>query len=211
MSDITDRLRRKHNTPETKRFKEQVEDFIKRCSIDPENQYHLKRDLNVKIDLPYYGAPKGKQPPKPYNYMKIVVDFCRYLIQYNDKEFTEKLLGSLSVQQNQSLRKIAKKRKDVKKLSSKDGVWEHVIPVKVVKNKLLEIINSKKSLKSKIKEVEHSLKIYNMAGQIHVTKTDNKKLEKSNYIDKMPSNWDWSEEKIFSRYVEAGINLDKYL
>ncbi|WP_405331461.1 hypothetical protein [Fibrobacter sp.] len=211
MTDITDRLRRKHNAPETLRLKEQVEDFIKRCSIDSETQYHLKNNLSVKIDLPYYGESKGKRPKPPFDHLKIVLDFCKYLIQYNHREFTELLLGKLTVQQNQSLRKIAKRRKDKKKLSSKEGIWEHVIPANVVKNKLIEIIGGKLGLDDKLKEIERILTVFKKAGQLHITKDDDKKLSESDYTDAMPLDWDWSEEKIFSRYIEAGINLAKYM
>lgn len=207
----TDWQRKKHDSPETAEFRNRIENFIKECNIDSENQYHLKNNLSLIIRLPYYCKSKGTRPKGHYNHSKIMLDFCRYLIQYNDSEFTELLLTDLSVQQNQSLRKIAKQRKDLKKISSSEGIWEHIIPVKVVRDKLVEIINSKNEPVDKIKEIEHILKLYSKAGQIHITKEDDKKLKNSNYNESMPSDWDWTEEKIFSRYVKSGINLKKYI
>ena len=96
-------------------------------------------------------------------------------------------------------------------MSSKEGIWEHVIPANVVKNKLIEIIGGKLGLDDKLKEIERILTVFKKAGQLHITKDDDKKLSESDYTDAMPLDWDWSEEKIFSRYIEAGINLAKYM
>ena len=87
-------------------FRDRIENFIKECNINSENQYHLKNNLSLIIRLPYYGKSKGTRPKGRYNHLKIMLDFCRYLIQYNDSEFTELLLTDLSAQQNQSLRKF---------------------------------------------------------------------------------------------------------
>ena len=211
MTDITDKLREKRESLDMQEFKQSVEEFIKACSIDSETQYHLRNNLGVMINLPYYKESKGTPPKRPYDHLKIVLNFCKYLIQYDNEKFTNKLLKLLTSNQLQSFRKIAKRRKDKKKLSSKDGIWEHVIPANVAKNKLSEIICSKLGPDEKLKEIESVLTVFKKAGQLHITNKDNDKLDKNNYASKMPSDWDWSEEKIFSRYNESGINLDKYL
>jgi hypothetical protein len=211
MTDITDKLREERESLDMQEFKQRVEEFINACSIDSETQYHLRNNLGVMINLPYYKESKGMRPKRPYDHLKIILNFCKYLIQYNNEDFTKKLLRLLTINQLQSFRKVAKQKKDINKLSRKEAKWEHIIPAKVVRDKIVEIIDSKIKQDEKIEEIENVLVIFRKAGQLHITNEDNEKLNKSNYATKMPSDWDWSEEKIFSRYIEANINLDKYL
>lgn len=128
----TDWQRKKHDSPETAEFRNRIENFIKECNINSENQYHLKNNLSLIIRLPYYGKSKGTRPKGRYNHLKIMLDFCRYLIQYNDSEFTELLLTDLSVQQNQSLRKIAKQRKDLKKFLLAKAFGNTLYPLRLL-------------------------------------------------------------------------------
>ena len=164
MSIITDRLRKKRTSLKMQNFKKQVEEFIKTCSIDSETQYHLRNNLGVMINLPYFKEPKGTRPKRPYDHLKIVLNFCKYLIQYNNENFTKELLGLLTINQFQSFRKVAKERKDINKLSRQEAKWEHIIPAKVVRDKIVEIIDSEIKLDKKIKEIENILEIFKKAG-----------------------------------------------
>lgn len=211
MTKYTDKLREERESPQMQEFKKRVETFLKKGSVDLETQYHLKSNLAAKINLPYYGESKGKRPKNPYNHFEIVLAFCKYLIRYDNLDFTKELLDKLTIQQNQSLRKIAKRRKDINRLPSKNAIWEHIIPVNVVKNRVLEIIGCNATDNEKLKLIENTLTIYEMAGQIHITREDDKKLKNSKYNESMPSDWDWTEGKIFSRYVESGIDLKQYI
>ena len=82
---------------------------------------------------------------------------------------------------------------------------EHAVPRKIIKEKIINILNKQNNSNknSKIKEVYKIINKYSKS--VVVTKDEEKKLNEKGLKQKMPKDWD--EKKWYARYEKSGINI----
>ena len=201
------RRERERNSPATQNFKNEVENFLKFTEASDSIAYHLRKDLGIMTNMPYYKEYKGIR--NKMDKKDIIMNYASLLMEYNDPTFTTKLINKLSLNQFQTLRKLSSRDKEEikrsKEIGSSNGIWEHPVPIKYIKNELIEIINDKDFI-----ELDKFLDfIINNTHQIFLTKEEDKKVNQL-YKDNMPSNWDWKTGNIYQRYINSGIRQDLY-
>ncbi|MCQ2061248.1 MAG: hypothetical protein MJY47_06645 [Fibrobacter sp.] len=79
--------------------------FFNKLKVHPKIQYKICIDLSKKIDIPFYAEAKigERSNMSPVECAK---EYVRLLIQFDDKNFSEKFLNYLTRQQQQTFRKI---------------------------------------------------------------------------------------------------------
>lgn len=96
-------------------------------------------------------------------------------------------------------------KKNWKTVTKGTLIHEHAVPRKIIKEKIINILdkqnNSNKN--SKIKEVYEIINKYSKS--VVVTKDEDKKLNEKGLKQKMPKDWD--EKKWYARYEKSGINI----
>lgn len=187
-SKARERLR---NHPDTIAFRKKV---IEACdNIETQVAYSIQRDLKTMTSMPFYGIPLVK-PKMTYSRRELVYAYTDFLLFYDDLAFSRKLLGWLNRNQQQTIRKAAPRR------GEKFDIWEHVIPSSVIVKEIL-IMLKQRSLVG----LEHLLHIYEIAGQLGVTKEQDARL--SVYKASMPKDWDWRDPDVdpFARHHAVGI------
>ena len=198
----------KRNSQQTKDFRKKIINFLETTRADNEIVYSIKRDLSKKTDMEFYKQKKKIVKIKRQN-IEIVKEYVRLLIEYNDLDFAKRLIKKLSVQQDQALRKIALRseidQEKAKVYGNENGIWDHVIPVKVVVSEIVNMIKNNDA-----SEIDKLLNIYCKAGQRFITK-DIDNLLKNKYKACMPENWDWRNNKSdpLARYKALNISNRK--
>ena len=201
------RRERERNSQTTQDFKNEVENFLKITEAPNDIAYHLRKDLGIMTNMPYYKEYKGTR--NKMDKKDIIMNYASLLMEYNNPTFTTKLINKLSLNQLQTLRKLSSRDKEEikrsKEIGSSNGIWEHLVPIKYIKNELIEIINNNDFI-----ELNEFLDfIINNTRQIFLTKEEDKKVNQL-YKDNMPSNWDWKTGNIYQRYINSGIRQDLY-
>lgn len=201
MSAQTEKMTEKRNSPEVKIFKEKIETFFKEANVPPEIQYKIRVDLSKKMDMPYY-KEKKLCIKSNISCVEIAKKYIKYLIEYGNDDFSEKLINELTKHQQQTLRKIhpREKRQD---LEEDEGyVWEHPIPTNYSKQRILEYIEKKNLDKAKA-----FIDYLSSVPQIALSEKDDKKVNEK-WKDSMPAGWDWEvsgKNDPFARYKAAKI------
>ncbi len=195
------------NSPKMIEFKNNINQFIQSTNASPEIIYHLKHDLGIMTNMPYYKDYKGVK--NRMDRKDIILNYCKLLIDYNNKNFTNKLINILSRNQNQNIRKLSTRNKNerqrCKSIGSKNGIWEHPITIKYIKDKLIQYINEKD-----IQKISDFLDfLINDTNQIFLTH-DEDNLVNSKYRSNMPNNWDWVTSNKYQRYIDTNIRKDLY-
>ena len=97
-----------------------------------------------------------------------------------------------------------KQTKNIKTRVNRSNVsWEHVVPTKVLVDKLLEL---DKSGTLSDKKIEEMIEKYGYV--CLVTKDENRKLDKNKFREKMPQGWKYGDDA-FARYKAVGIEIQK--
>ncbi|MCD8451442.1 hypothetical protein LNI90_05025 [Tenacibaculum dicentrarchi] len=184
----------KKKSPKTLEFKKQINSFLE--GKNPEIIYAIKRDLACMTSMPFY-KDRPERIKLTLSYKELLVEFMKAFIKHNDKEFIIKLVRSLNKNQAQTIRKVAPR------IGKKSEIWEHVIPVKVIVEELIVMVE-----KEDISELEQLLKIYELAGQRGITKEQDLLL--SDYRSSMPENWNWRKENVnpILRHEIVGITYE---
>ena len=95
--------------------------------------------------MPYYKEYKGIR--NRMDKKEIIMDYAALLMEYDNPIFTSKLINALSLNQLQTLRKLSSKSKNEidrsKIIGSNNGIWEHPVPIKYIKEELINLINNK--------------------------------------------------------------------
>lgn len=195
------------NSEKTQNFKKEVEYFLDITEAPDYIRYHLRKDLGIMTNMPYYKEYKGTK--NRMDKKSIILNYASLLMEYDDPIFTEKLINKLSVNQFQTLRKLSPKPKDEvirsRFIGPGNGIWEHPVPIKYIKKELLNIINNKDFI-----ELNNFLDfIINKTNQIFLTKEEDQKVN-SIYRSEMPPGWNWKSGDVYQRYVDAGIRQDLY-
>lgn len=207
-SEKSKKREQKRNSPETHDFRAKIVSFLKAVDADDETAYSIKRDLSVMTHMEFYGQHIHRLKVKSYP-IEMAIKYVELLNKYNDQKFAEKLLRKLCVQQNQTFRKLAKRsateKRKAERIGKSNGIWEHVIPIKVIMDEIVTMLRS-----SDLAELRKLLELYSRAGQRFLTKDQNSKLCKQ-YNASMPARWNWKDEKcdLMARYMEAGIVLEE--
>lgn len=184
------------NSPKTIEFKNKINILLK--GVDSQIAYSIKKDLATMTNMPFYrdrpNVIKIKLSP-----IEILVEYAKLFINCNNTKFTIQLIRSLSRNQAQTLRSIAPR------IGNKKDIWEHVIPVKVVVDEIINMI-----LKKDISELLKLLNIYKLAGQRGITHEQNNIL-KIKFNSSMPENWNWKDKNVdpFARHRIVGL-LEKH-
>lgn len=80
---------------------------------------------------------------------------------------------------------------------------EHPVPINYIKNKLIEYIEDKD-----INSINKFLNfIVNNTHQVFLTYEEDNRVNKL-FRTEIPSNWDWTMDNPYQRYVEADIRKD---
>lgn len=182
---------RVRNHPDTIAFRNQVNEAFK--TADPQVEYSVKRDLKTMTSMPFYGITLVR-PKMTYSRRELVQAYANFLQDYYDIEFSRKLLGWLNRNQNQTIRKAAPRRGPAR------DVWEHVIPSSVIVSEIISMLEERS-----LAGLDRLLDLYEEAGQIGVTKTQDELL--SVYRASMPDGWNWRQPDAdpFARYRAVGI------
>lgn len=160
--------------------------------------------------MEYYGLSKGTRIEilKP---RKLVEQYCELLIRQNDHAFSGKLLRKLSVQQNQSIRKLfpkSKAQRDRESMIGKsNGIWEHPIPIRYVCKVLTELVSQ-----GNIKTVSRFLDRICLVNQVFLTSEEDACVN-ALYRDSMPEGWGWESpySDVYIRYHSAGLLVENLL
>lgn len=190
----------------TQDLRDEIEDFLIANNVPSEIIYHIKNQLSIQTNMPYY-KDKSKGKRNKLNKLLIIFEISKVLMTYNNSSFTRKLMSELAKNQNQALRGLSKKLKSDINRKSKfpNGIWEHIIPIKYIRDTIINYINNKNML-----ELEEFLFwVENNTFQAYLTKEEDIKVN-SLYKDNMPLDWDWKTGDIFIRYKDAGIRKDLY-
>lgn len=188
-------------------FKNEIEKFLKDTEAPEDISYQLRKDLGIMTNMPYYKEYKGIR--NRMDKKKIIMDYAALLMEYDNPSFTAKLINALSLNQLQTLRKLSPKSKNEidrsKNIGSNNGVWEHPVPIKYIKEELIKLINDKD-----FNELNKFLDfIINNTNQIFLTKDEDNKVN-SIYKSDMPPGWNWKTGNVYQRYIDAGIRQDLY-
>ena len=215
---ITQRLDEQRNSPEMRVFKEKVNAMLEFAN-DPKIEYYLIRDLAKKINLPFYKETSGRGRRTKMSSDTIIKGYCKLFCDYykthSDDNFIEELFMHLSEQQNQHLRKLSRRtscqnRKSATiKMESKNGVWEHPIPLKYSRDILIDYIKC---------DNQHKINAYidfiwTHTYQVFLVDKWDRKLNAFGLRDTMPTGWNWedpSNNNVFQRYIEVGIPKEEY-
>ena len=126
-------------------FKNEVEKFLKDTEAPEDISYQLRKDLGIMTNMPYYKEYKGIR--NRMDKKEIIMDYAALLMEYDNPIFTSKLINALSLNQLQTLRKLSSKSKNEidrsKIIGSNNGIWEHPVPIKYIKEELINLINNK--------------------------------------------------------------------
>jgi hypothetical protein len=114
---------RQRTHPKTLEFKAKVSALLQKAK--PEVAYAIKRDLSVMTNMPFY-KDRPEKMKLTLTPIQLVNEYVRFFCICEDKEFIAQLLKKLSINQSQTIRKVAPKIGEVKE------IWEHVIPTKVI-------------------------------------------------------------------------------
>ena len=188
-------------------FKNEIENFLKNTEAPEDISYQLRKDLGIMTNMPYYKEYKGIR--NKMDKKKIIMDYAALLMEYDNPNFTSKLINSLSLNQLQTLRKLSPKPKNEinrsKNIGSNNGIWEHPVPIKYIKKELINLINNKD-----FNELSNFLDfIIDKTNQIFLTKDEDNKVN-SVYRSDMPPGWDWKTGNVYQRYIDANIRQDLY-
>ncbi|MBR5412163.1 MAG: hypothetical protein IK114_03845 [Fibrobacter sp.] len=207
----TNKLKEKHDSPKVQQFKKDVLDFFEKGNVRPEICYKICIDLSAKMDMPFYHEKRIGKKSK-ISCEECAQEYIKYLIQYNNYSFSEKLINEyLFQQQNQTFRKIhrrppkQKARAKAFKLSGKEIVWEHPIPSNYSKKMFLSFVKSKDYEKA----CDFIIFLSKIPQIALLKETENKKVN-SLFNDSMPENWNWEKDDPFIRYVLADIDPKIY-
>jgi hypothetical protein len=181
-------------SPATAQYREKIDDFLK--NANPATTYRLRQDLKVMTNMPYYKSDIGHSVKSQLNKSKVVIEYARLLLAYNDIKFAGRLLRDLNKNQNQTLRKLAPRK------GSPKEVWEHAIPSGYVVNEIIKLIKA-----NDLHDMNTLLALYEKAGQRALTKKQDEKLKP--YKNKMPDGWDWRTPNAdpMARYSAVGLKL----
>ena len=194
------------NSPATAEFRCQILAFLDAVNASTLIQRRLQKDLSVMTNMPFYGTKFGLIE-KDLSYVEIFSIYVELLISYDDLHFSHKLVKSISVQQDQVLRKIAGRSSEEKQKRKAEiamvGVFDHAIPVRVITQAVLEMIEQKD-----ISDLSHLLDVYARAGQRYLTR-DQDRIVSSRFRSTMPDGWNWRDVACdpLARYAECGIQL----
>lgn len=193
---------------EAQQLKQEIEQFLSEINANPKIIYHIRNQLGVQTDMPYYKDPnKGKR--NRLNKLSIIYEISMLLTHYQSPIFTRKVLKELAKNQNQALRGLSKKSRfevDRKNFYNGEGVWEHPVTIKYIRDTIIQYIDH-----NQMEELEQFLYwIENNTCQVFLTKEEDLKLNSILKSD-MPPGWDWKSGDIFIRYKMAGIRKDLYL
>ena len=201
------RRERERNSQATQDFKNEVENFLKVTEASDNISYHLRKDLGIMTNMPYYKEYKGVR--NKMDKKDIIMNYASLLMEYDSPIFTAKLINKLSLNQLQTLRKLSSRDKEEikrsKEIGSSNGIWEHPVPIKYIKTELVKIINDKDFI-----ELSNFLDfIINNIHQIFLTKEEDNKVNKL-YRDNMPPGWNCKAGNIYQRYINSGVRQDLY-
>jgi len=194
-SMLSKKREEKRNSPETKEFRLKILDLIK--DADSEVGYSIMKDLACMTSMPFYkNRPEKVKITK--DHVSMLKSYVELLANYHDEEFSIKTIKSLNANQAQLFRKVAPK------VGNKKDIWEHAIPVKVIVDEIIIMIQSKD-----MSMLDTLIDIYCQAGQRALTKNEDKLL--SNYKSSMPNGWDWKDKNVdpLARYTKVGIDHTK--
>lgn len=191
--------KKKRHSPTIVDFRERIEDFLKEVKAEQDIIYSIKRDLSTMTSMEFYGRPK--QRVRCRSDKDTILQYIGLLKEYNDFDFSEKLLKKLSVQQNQVLRRLVPRRGSP--TPGKKGNWDHAVPTAVVVREIIAMLQ-----KRRFTHLEKLLELYICGGQVHLTHEENQRLNSLGLNNRMPESWNWREKKPnpFERYVVAGID-----
>jgi hypothetical protein len=199
----------KRESAVTQEFRQKVIQFLGAVNADPEISYMIQRDLSLKTDMEFYGIKKNRVR-RTKSHHEIVLSYFRLLSTYQNNSFSEKLLRKLSVQQNQTIRKLAVRSKaeieKKNKVGGENGVWEHVIPTKCLIDEIILLLESPRPSADKEVALEKILGIFSNVGQRFIT-VEQDKLLSAKFKHSMPEKWSWWDENgdPYARYKAVGI------
>lgn len=184
----------KRNSKSTLIFKSEIEELLD--GANSEIAYSMKKDLAAMTNMAFYKYRPKKIALQLTN-KEIVKGYCHLLKNNNDIDFSKKVLMQLNKNQSQTIRKIAKKRGD------KKDIWEHVIPVKIIVDEIIKMLEN-----NNLTDIDKLLNLYEKAGQCAVSKSEDKKL--NFYKSSMPADWNWRDPNvdIYARYSAVGIVIN---
>lgn len=198
----------KRNSLETQQFKEEIEHFLRFTGADSNIAYFLKQDLKKMTDMPYYGESVG-QRTRLLRPNEIAHEYCNLLALFGDQNFTRKLLLAISCQQSQTLRKLFKRQPDqiskAKSIGTKNGCWEHPIPLKFVRTELENLIHCD------LKKAQAFIQALQLVRQIFLSKEQDAILN-AVHKDTMPVGWNWDVPDVdfYARYKVAQIQSENW-
>lgn len=152
--------------------------------------------------MPYWNKKFEKPKDKSLSKYEAVSGYIVLLEDFNGPHsFKIKLLGSLIRNQGQTIRKLAERHKH--KVSGHDK-WEHAIPAAYLIKEISQWIQKEKS-----SHLFKLLQLYELAGQVSVTKEEDESLKKAGLHCRMPEGWDWRKKgvDIYARYHKVGIDI----
>ena len=133
-SSYTKKLEEERLSLKVQQFKKDVETFFEKAKVKPEVCYKICIDLSARINMPFYKEHRiGKR--SKISCEECAQEYIKYLIQYNNYSFSNKLINDyLFQQQNQTFRKLHRRppkqvaRARFFKSSGRGFVWEHPVP-----------------------------------------------------------------------------------
>lgn len=197
----------KRNSPETRQFKEEIEHFLRATNADLNIAYFLRQDLKKMTDMAYYGKDVGRRTLmlKPND---IAIEYCNLLANFGNSSFTQKLLYEISRQQSQTMRKLFNRPPDqmakARSLGTKNGYWEHPIPLKFVRSELEKLIHFD------LKKAHEFISVLQCVNQVFLSKEQNAVLN-AIHKDSMPEGWKWDSpaSDLYIRYKVLNLNFER--
>lgn len=80
-------------------LKDEIEDFLTANNVPSEIIYHIKNQLSIQTNMPYY-KDKNKGKRNRLNKLSIIFEISKILMSYNNSSFTRKLMFELAKNQN---------------------------------------------------------------------------------------------------------------
>ena len=186
------------NSPKMQSFENQIEYFFEKVRMPDSVRYKIRVNLGVMTNMPYYGKEKGTR--YKIGDKEVIKQCCNYLIDFGNMDFSKTLLKWLTLQQNQSLRKISKK---VGKKREKEAVWDHPVPAKVSRSILLGYIGE-----GNREKIDRFIEYISRIPQIALPKNLDDRLTGAGLKESMPPNWQWeAQNSQFARYKAVGIDF----